>query len=70
MIKGERRGFSIKIVFFNLFVCFGLCRVFLVARGLSLSAVSGRLLSVVVGGLLMAVALLLPSMGSRPRGLR
>ena len=39
-------------------------------RGLSLTAVSGRLLFVVVGGLLIALALLLPSMGSRPCGLQ
>ena len=39
-------------------------------RGLSLTAVSGRLLFVVVGGLLITLPLLLPSMGSRPCGLQ
>ena len=73
MVKGESRGFSIRMVLFYFFKVVSLLLIVLglpFVRGLSLTAVSGRLLFVVVGGLLIALALLLPSMGSRPCGLQ
>ena len=57
-------------IFINLFIYFWLHWVFVAARGLSLVAVSGRLLFVAVCGLLIAVASLVVEHGLSAHGLQ
>ena len=67
-LAGRFFFFFYFINLFILFIYFWLCWVFVAVRGLSLVAVSGGLLFVAVRGLLIAVASLLQSTGSRHAG--